>query len=489
LNEGDAPVDIMLVTVKEKRRRFKRVLIAGGVTLCLFCLLFGTAYLWLSSGSRQSDEHKVTADASSSNKANEQTQGITAEEISRELNKHTANNNESEQISTNQIEDSSSTSNNPNIDRLPNEDLSSTVNSNETANRNVNDVAANSSNSSSQNTAYSNKATSNTESANNPSSLSSSQNNSSFVPTRSIQVGLLQSDKEKKDERTLQSSSSTKTANINQTTFQRNQTAIDENQANCASENTTTRKNNVSVPLPPFGTMLPVRTVGTVFTLRSDSYVRLELIRDISGQGWTLKRGTEFYGTVRGADIETSRVFISITGFIDPNINRFVRLQGSVMGSDGADGARGKKHKLNSGWVNALKKVGAEILDTAKSAATGIGRRPIIITNTSPGIVDPIAEEISGLVVNKNGFVEILAGTACYVLVTILPNETQGVDADVSLPNVSSSKANQSTNQNQLSEEELADLLTDGDKEEIRLAFPRMSPQMRRVAEAFLANK
>src|SRR5262249_27528130 len=32
--------------------------------------------------------------------------------------------------------------------------------------------------------------------------------------------------------------------------------------------------------LPPFGTMLPVRTQGVIFTLRNNSYARLELTRD-----------------------------------------------------------------------------------------------------------------------------------------------------------------------------------------------------------------
>ncbi|HYX30289.1 MAG TPA: hypothetical protein VE863_17245, partial [Pyrinomonadaceae bacterium] len=44
--------------------------------------------------------------------------------------------------------------------------------------------------------------------------------------------------------------------------------------------------------LPPFGTMLPVRTQGVIFTLRNNSYARLELIRDVAGNGWSLPKGT-----------------------------------------------------------------------------------------------------------------------------------------------------------------------------------------------------
>ncbi|HWP56071.1 MAG TPA: hypothetical protein VN476_18205, partial [Pyrinomonadaceae bacterium] len=43
--------------------------------------------------------------------------------------------------------------------------------------------------------------------------------------------------------------------------------------------------------LPPFGTMLPVRTQGVIFTLRNDSYARLELMRDAAGEGWSLPKG------------------------------------------------------------------------------------------------------------------------------------------------------------------------------------------------------
>lgn len=459
LNDEDAPFDVSQVNAKEKRSRLKRVLIAGSVALSLLFVIFCLGYFWLSSNQNERDAYKVKTPAAS-NKTDEQPGGITAEEISEELNKHkTDSNTPSEQNPSNQTESTSSDS--PITDRLPNEDLSATVKADESQSPQTSMASSSTSRNSGAMTPNNIQ-----ENNSSKSSASSPENSSSFKQTRSIRVSALRSEnvaEEKSPEESQRKNESTVSVT--------------------SSENTTITKTN-SVTLPPFGTMLPLRTVGTIFTLRSDSYVRFELARDMSGEGWSLKRGTQFYGNIRSADIETARAFISISGFIDPETNRLVRLQGSVMGSDGADGVRGKKHKLNSGWVNALKKVGREVLDTAKSAATGIGRRPIIISETTPGIVDPIADEISGLSLNRNGFVEVAAGTVCYLLVMTQPAEIQGVDADVS-----SSNANQPSGQTLLSEEELAELLTKGKRDEIRRALPRMTPEMRRIAEFFLSNK
>lgn len=56
----------------------------------------------------------------------------------------------------------------------------------------------------------------------------------------------------------------------------------------------------VAPPLPPFGQMLPVRTLGAIYTLRQGSLTRFELTRDSDGPGWSLPRGTVFVGTLRG---------------------------------------------------------------------------------------------------------------------------------------------------------------------------------------------
>src|SRR5262245_21292049 len=46
-----------------------------------------------------------------------------------------------------------------------------------------------------------------------------------------------------------------------------------------------------TVALPSFGALLPVRTLGAIYTLRP-SLARFELTRDMRGEGWTMKKGT-----------------------------------------------------------------------------------------------------------------------------------------------------------------------------------------------------
>jgi hypothetical protein len=87
-----------------------------------------------------------------------------------------------------------------------------------------------------------------------------------------------------------------------------------------------------NVTLPPFGAMLPVRTLGAIFTLRQ-SLARLELTRDVRGQGWMLKKGTIFVGQQQGGEFD--RAYVSLMGFIAPGSGGFVRLGGDVLGADG----------------------------------------------------------------------------------------------------------------------------------------------------------
>jgi hypothetical protein len=245
--------------------------------------------------------------------------------------------------------------------------------------------------------------------------------------------------------------------------------------------------------------MLPLRTLGTIFTLRSDSYVRLELTRTASGRGWSLPRGTEFYGVVRGAELETGRAFVSLIGFIDKSTNRLVRLEGHLLGQDGGDGVRGRRHRLNAGWTGALKKVGSAVAGVLTTAAAGIGNRPVVIRDVyGPGaarVGGSVAPEIGGVSISgdgRGGFLEVAAGTPCYALVMTSPQELRGVDADVSQESAELrglADANLPREQGQLTESELAELLTKGNSADIRRALPRMTPEMRRVAESYLANK
>jgi tetratricopeptide (TPR) repeat protein len=45
------------------------------------------------------------------------------------------------------------------------------------------------------------------------------------------------------------------------------------------------------VAMPTFGSMLPVRTLGVLYTLRSGGLARFELTSDVKGKGWAMPRG------------------------------------------------------------------------------------------------------------------------------------------------------------------------------------------------------
>ncbi|PYP85843.1 MAG: hypothetical protein DMF61_14885 [Blastocatellia bacterium AA13] len=243
------------------------------------------------------------------------------------------------------------------------------------------------------------------------------------------------------------------------------------------------------VVLPSFGSILPVRTLGKIYTLRSGSSIRLELTRYVSRDGWSLPKGTVLIGQVRGS--EQDRAFIVITGFIDSSRDRFVKLNGEILGDDGGSGLHGKFHKLSSGWSRAFARVASTAVNVAGAVASSrISGQPVIITDAGSRAIAPFSSEVdSTLLGQARGFVEVPAGTAGFVMVTTLPAAAEGVDA---LPDQPASRGPNSSDETSqttpLTQDELAALLTSGDPERIREALPRMSPQMRRIAEIVLAE-
>jgi hypothetical protein len=250
------------------------------------------------------------------------------------------------------------------------------------------------------------------------------------------------------------------------------------------------------VAIPPLGTMLPVRTLGRVYTLRTSALVRMQLTRAVEGKGWSLQRGTELYGTLQNSDFEIGRAYISLIGFIDPETKRMVRLSGSLLGSDGTDGLIGKKHKIGSGWGRALRIATAGAVEAFSAAITNIGRRPIVVTDVygygSQRAMSPLMNELNGLANGgkRSGYVEVPAGTSGYILVMTMPSEIKGVEAnDLSnedLQQLSDTSLPRSTTH--LSDDELSELISNGSPEAIRQAIPRMSPEMRRVAELAISQ-
>ncbi len=225
-----------------------------------------------------------------------------------------------------------------------------------------------------------------------------------------------------------------------------------------------------SVVLPAFGAMLPVRTLGALYTLRP-SLIRFELVRDLRGENWEMKKGTIIVGQQQGSEYD--RAYVSLMGFIDPESKRFVKLTGEVLGSDGAQGLKGKRRRISSRWASALAR--------AIPVATALGQAALSRGNATtivlPGAVAP--ELTSSLTaVNRREFVEVSAGTPAFLLITNLPKEARGIDAE-SVEEVTKGEG-------ALTDEELAALLESGTPEQIRATMPRMSPELRQIAEMVL---
>jgi hypothetical protein len=247
-----------------------------------------------------------------------------------------------------------------------------------------------------------------------------------------------------------------------------------------------------AVALPSFGSMLPVRSLGVIYTLRSGGLVRFELTRDVKGKGWFLPHGTVLVGALRGSEYD--RAFISLIGFIDSESGRFIKITGDVLGSDGGTGVRGKRRKMSNGWSKVLGKLGEASLSIAGSLAGSVGRRPVIITDAFGGAGSRVTSEFDGVLLNKdrNVFVEVAAGTSCYLMITELPEAIQGVDALAKFSGrdvESRADSDQRRDATGISEHELAELIQSGDSERIKLALPRMTPEMRRVAEAVMGQR
>lgn len=470
----DEDTGVELSEKDEKRGTFKRVVVAFGVAACALLVVAVAGYLWLFSGSRD-DTYRVRNPRSRSeaSAANDNSpQMPTAEEIARELNKggnskSAANTNQGAATDAAANNNLSLNSNSPVTDRLPLGDFSAMV----TPQTSVGTPPG---------TATQTATVQTTQ----VDSTQGSTNREAPVTRASTELG------SPNPERSIRVSALPANNGGN--------TSVAGSQNLAGGTTTQAERTTQSVPLPPLGTMLPVRTLGAVYTLRSEGYVRMQLTRAMSGQGWSLPRGTELYGVVRGSDYEIGRAYVQLVGFIDQASGKLVRLQGSLLGSDGTDGLRGRKHSLNSGWSRALKIAGAGVAEALSTVAATIGNRPVYVGDvygtSAPRMTSPLMQELNGLAYREGraGFIEVPADTAGYVFVMTSPREIQGVDADVSASADELRRmadAGQARAGGQLSEAELVELMTQGGADDIRRALPRMTPEMRRVAEAVLAGQ
>jgi len=256
------------------------------------------------------------------------------------------------------------------------------------------------------------------------------------------------------------------------------------------------RKNHSEpkVVLPSFGSMLPVRTMGGLYTLRNGALARLELTRDMVGNGWSMKRGTILVGATKGGEYD--RAYVAIIGFIEPESGKFVKLGGDVLGGDGAAGLKGKSRQVDSRWTRILSQLGNAALSVTTAALGGRSNGTVIISDGArSSLINPVSEKLNGVISAQSdrnrraGFVEVVAGTPGYVMVTDLPVTIKGMEPNAELDVqslVALSDIDAVRPATGISEREFAELIANGSPEEIRAKLHRMSPEMRKIALAVL---
>lgn len=176
----------------------------------------------------------------------------------------------------------------------------------------------------------------------------------------------------------------------------------------------------------PFGTLLPVRLVGSIYTLRnSGGFVRMELTRPVEGKGYSYPAGTLVIGEVRGG--ESVRAFVTIVGLIDPVSGELVKFSGELLGKDGASGIEGRRRNLTSQWTRFFR----GMKDTASSVLGSVGAMrsggTVILSEPIRRGTESMSEDLSGAILNngrEDTFLEVAAGANGYVLVTALPENS-----------------------------------------------------------------
>lgn len=173
----------------------------------------------------------------------------------------------------------------------------------------------------------------------------------------------------------------------------------------------------------PFGTLLPVRLLGAIYTLRnSGGVVRMELTQPIEGKGYSYPAGTTLVGNVRGG--ESTRAFVTVVGLIDPVSGELMRFTGELMGIDGASGIDGERKRVTGKWTRffrGLKDTAGSLLGSVGSLRSG---GTVILSEPLRRGSEKLSEDTSQSIFGnerEDTFLEVLAGTSGYVLVTQLP--------------------------------------------------------------------
>ena len=181
----------------------------------------------------------------------------------------------------------------------------------------------------------------------------------------------------------------------------------------------------------PFGTMLPVRTLGTIHTLFSNSLARLELTRDVRGDGWSLPEHTVIVAKASGSNGD--RIYLSPQGFISAD-EKFYPLQGEITGTDGATGLPGERKTIGSRWYKVVLNAAdrAQQILVAWLQSRGGGN----ITNIEVPRSSDIVNQDQSQVVR---YVLVNGRTDGYLMITALP---ESVGNTAALPNLDASGSN-----------------------------------------------
>lgn len=232
--------------------------------------------------------------------------------------------------------------------------------------------------------------------------------------------------------------------------------------------------------LPPFGTMLPVRTQGVLFTARNNSYARLELTRDCSGAGWSLPKGTILIGRTSGS--EHDRAFVNVIGYIDPRDNKLVKMTGETLGADGATGIPGKRIGVDRNRLKqTLRKIASSGIQVAGTMAGAVtGRGTVVIDSAGYRLMNPLSNEARAAIGGdeQRTFVKVMAGQPAYVMVADLPKSLQTVDAPGDDQIIQAAGS--------LSDREVMELILFGSPAEIRAALPLMTDEQKRLVSKTL---
>ncbi|MBP9936975.1 MAG: hypothetical protein KBF52_14505 [Pyrinomonadaceae bacterium] len=189
-----------------------------------------------------------------------------------------------------------------------------------------------------------------------------------------------------------------------------------------------TPKPKVSGSLP-FGSLLTVRLIGAIYTLRnSGGVVRMELTQPVVGKGYSYPAGTTLIGNLRGG--ESVRAFVNIIGLIDPVSGELVKFTGELLGTDGASGIPGNRKRLTGKWTRFFR----GIKDTAGSILGSVGSfrsgGTVVISEPLRRGSEKLSEDTSQSLFGnepEDTFLEVLAGTTGYVLVTQLPEPNSSI--------------------------------------------------------------